>query len=111
VLAYEGPRRFGQQVRNEQATELGLEVFIYTGPDDSRTSEQCQFLLREATTRRAGVLVSRRAQRPGMHPQLKENPLVARGHYNCRHTWMPTDEAGAQRIDPSFQPRGVRWAS
>lgn len=105
VLVSDAPRRFGQQVRNEQAAELGLEVFVYSGPLDSVTSEQCQFLL---TAGRHGVgnFWYRDEIQIGMHPKLKANPLVARGHYGCRHAWMPIDEDGAQRLNSSFRPRG-----
>lgn len=104
TLVSDAPRRFGQQVRNEQATELALDVFIYTGPLDAVTSEQCIFLLTEAKHGAQGFWY-RDEISADMHPKLRENPLVARGHYNCRHTWMPTTEDAAKEIDPAFIPR------
>lgn len=104
TLVAETPRRFAEVIRATQATELGLQVFVYTGPLDKVTSEQCEFLLTEKPHGAAGMWY-REEIKVGMHPELKENPLTARGHYGCRHQWGPVDEAGAKRIDPAFVPR------
>lgn len=121
TLVTESDRRFMELVRLKQAEQLGLDVVIYSGPLDSVTSEQCKFLLGQPY--RAGASKKLPTQKPdiehgapgfwykdeiraGMHPDLVENPLVARGHYNCRHQWLPVDEAAAKRLDPRFEPRG-----
>lgn len=104
TLVHESDRRYMELVRGEQAKNLELEVFVYSGPLDKVTSEQCEFLLTEAPHGAPGMWY-RDEIKVGMHPELKENPLVARGHYNCRHQWLPVDEESAARIDPSFKPR------
>ena len=105
TLVAESNRRFMQFVRNEVSEDLGLEVYVYSGPLDSRTSDQCRFLLGGSRHGAPGFWYKDEIT-TALHPELKANPLVARGHFNCRHEWLPVDEAGAKRIDPSFVPRG-----
>lgn len=112
TLVSESGRRFAETIRATQAAELGLEVFVYTGPLDKVTSDQCVFLLTE-TPHGAPGMWYRDELRAGMHPKLKESPLPGRGHHGCRHQWGPIDEAAAKRIDLRFVPRneGIREAA
>lgn len=104
TLVHESNRRFMQHVRNEKADQLSLPIFIYSGPLDKVTSPQCRHLLTASPHGAPGVFY-RDEITQSLHPNLPPNPLVSRGHYNCRHEWLPVDEAGAQRILPGFIPR------
>ena len=104
TLVAESGRRFQEVIRATQAAELGLTVFIYSGPNDKVTRPGCRYLLDNGNHGAPGFWYGDEIK-VGMHPELKENPRTARGGYNCRHQWMPVDEAAAMRLDPSFRPR------
>jgi hypothetical protein len=112
VLIDDSEVRFMQFVRNEKADELGHVVYIFSGPNDTRTSDQCKLLLGEVSKERGQVILH---GAPGfwykdeigthLHPDLRDDPLTARGHFGCRHEWLPVTEEMAKDIDPRFEPR------
>ncbi len=81
-------RRFQRQVTTESANRLGMRIYQYIGPLDKRTSEQCRFLLLENRYGAPGFWLESDIK-TGMHPAIRENPLVAGGHFNCRHKFYP----------------------
>jgi len=94
-LVFDSYSRFHREVREVKAAELEFEVRWYMGPDDKKTSDQCQFLLRESRHGVPGMWLVNEIH-AGMHPALVENPLVVGGHYNCRHRWVPMNKEDAK---------------
>lgn len=91
-------RGYQRHVTNVKAKELGLDLFIYRGPLDKITSEQCEHLL---LINRYGVegLLPRNEISSDLHPKLPRgsNPLVNGGHINCRHKYYPITQEEAER--------------
>lgn len=96
VLIADTQRQFQQAVVSEKAKELELDIFLYSGPLDQFTSEQCRFLLLNNPHGAAGFY-RREDIKEKLHPALKGNPLITRGHPNCRHQWIPVTEEYAKR--------------
>lgn len=68
--------------------ELNLEVYIYVGPEDDITSEQCQDLLAYDKHGLEGAAYKDEIN-SDMVKGLKGNPLFDGGHPNCRHHYLP----------------------
>jgi hypothetical protein len=89
-------RRMQRQVGLEAANELDMQIVQFIGPSDKVTSEQCQWLLSQAPHGAPGFWLQSEVK-TGMHPKLKENPLVAGGHFNCRHDFFPVSVTYAKQ--------------
>ena len=97
VLLEDSSRQFHELVKSERAKELGMEFFSYVGPLDNKTSEQCRHLL-AYNSNGVPALFKREQITADLHPALRGDPLLTRGHFNCRHTWMPIDEKRARQL-------------
>lgn len=81
-------------VTNEKAEALGMDVYIYVGPDDARTSEQCKEILDGGEHGVPGLYL-RDEINDGMADGLDGDPFTNGGHFNCRHRFAPTTRARA----------------
>lgn len=97
VLVNDSHRRFYRSVRTQKADDLGLEIYWYKGPDDSRTRPVCHDILNGAPHGVPGMYY-RDEINAGMVAGLKHNPMTSGGGWNCRHTFFPVtrDYAKAQ---------------
>lgn len=66
-------------------------IYLYTGPLDDITSEQCEFMLTYSPHGVPGMLYQSEIT-VDLHPKLRDNPLIHGGHPRCRHKWMPVTE-------------------
>lgn len=80
--------RYQRAVTVEGAASSGLEIFLYVGPMDDITSEQCEYLLNLDLHGLPGALYKDEIS-ADLHPKLRSNPLIDGGHINCRHKYMP----------------------
>lgn len=86
---------FQRTVTAEKAEALGMDVYLYLGPDDDRTSEQCQEILSGGEH---GVpnLYLRDEISADMADGLTGDPFTNGGHFNCRHRFLPTTRERAR---------------
>lgn len=112
--------QFYRTVHDKQAEDLGLDVIYYLGPDDSRTSAQCEFMLdydkhgepglwlkKEFTQRHINNLLAQSGVRGGGKKskiaQLTGDPKIQGGHFRCRHhTAFMTRAAAEEEFGVSF---------
>lgn len=85
TLVSDGYRRHYRQTKSLKANDLGLGIIQYLGPVDAVTSEQCEFLMTTALHGAPGFYLVEEFT-ADLHPKLKEPPLLAGGHFNCRHS-------------------------
>lgn len=76
---------FSQTVSNNRADELGLELFIYVGPDDKITRDFCEAVLEEGP-----IYTRKEIDDLNNHPDNESDLDVFTycGGYNCRHRWI-----------------------
>lgn len=76
----EGIKIFDRYVHSEQMKAAGIERFVYVGPDDDRTREEC-----------AEVLHDPRQATGWTREDIDASPVsfVGGGGWNCRHDWYP----------------------
>lgn len=90
-------QRFQRATREEHSKEVGLnEYLVWTGPLDGKTSAQCEYLLTRG--RGPGNVWFVSEFTGDLHPQLPSNPRIAGGHWGCRHSTFPIDEARAKAM-------------
>lgn len=94
--------QYQRSVTAQKGAALGLEILVYSGPDDKVTSDQCSALLSMDMHGAEGIFYKDEVSQD-LHPDLPPNPLVEGGHVNCRHRWMPITEEFA--IELGFEPR------
>lgn len=102
VLVDDAFSQFQRTVINQRAEGLDLQIYVYLGPDDAITSDQCQAMLHINRHGVEGMLYKDEID-TSLHPKLKRNPLVGGGHPRCRHHWSPVSEAYA--VEQGFQLR------
>lgn len=88
VLVDDAFASFQRAVLQETATALDLGIFLYLGPDDDITSEQCEHMLHVNEHGVEGMLYKDEIT-IDLHPKLTRNPLIGGGHPRCRHHWSP----------------------
>lgn len=93
--------QYQRTVTAEKADSLGLEVYLYQGPDDEITSEQCSFMLNYDEHGLEGAFFKDEIS-ADLHENLRANPLIAGGHPRCRHRWAPIPLDAA--IEMGFKP-------
>ena len=95
VLVDDAFSQFQRTVVNQRADALDLQIYLYIGPDDAITSDQCQAMLH---INRHGVpgMLYRDEIDTSLHPKLRRNPLVGGGHPRCRHHWSPVSDSYAE---------------
>lgn len=89
--------QYQRTVTAEKADALDLEVYLYQGPSDEITSEQCQFMLDYDEHGLAGAFYKDEIS-ADLHPNLRANPLIAGGHPRCRHRWTPVTLSFAKEM-------------
>lgn len=89
-------QQYLRTVTTEKAESLEMDVYVYVGPLDGKTSEQCEALL---TGNDYGVpgLYLREDINASMVEGLTGDPLIAGGHPNCRHEFVPLTREEARR--------------
>lgn len=91
VMVNDAFASFQRAVLVETAAAVDLEIFVYIGPDDDITSDQCVEMLHVDKHGAEGMLYKEEIT-PDLHPNLAKygrNPLIGGGHPNCRHHWSP----------------------
>lgn len=78
---------FNQTVINKKTEELGIELFLYVGPDDDAIRPFCEEHVEQVYTR---------AEIDAMDNGQDLPVSVYGGGYNCRHQWAPIDEETAR---------------
>lgn len=82
--------RFQQAVTNAKAEDLGLQYYVYRGPDDKVTRDFCRRVLQNPILTKSEI----EALDNGQVPNVFEN----RGGYNCRHHWAPISAERAKEF-------------
>lgn len=108
TVVYDTLVQYERAVTVEKAATLALDIFIYTGPEDEITSPQCEFLLNVTDHGLPGALYQDEIS-ADLHENLRDNPLIAGGHPNCRHKYMPITEDYA--VSLGFEPRRQEQAA
>lgn len=93
--------QYQRTVTVEKADALELEIYLYEGPDDDITSEQCAHMLHIDDHGLEGALYKDEIS-ADLHENLRANPLIAGGHPRCRHRWNPVTADFAKEL--GFQP-------
>lgn len=83
---------FSRAVTAQKAEELGYELFIYVGPDDSLTREFCADVLDRDPP------IYTRDEIDAMDNDQGLPVLEYAGGYNCRHEWVPINEQEAKDL-------------
>lgn len=92
--------QFNRITTRLRADELGFDLYVWLGPQDEATSEQCQALFDEAPYGVAGVWKKDDIS-ADMVDGLQGDPFIMGGHWNCRHEFRPLDTQTA--IDMGFK--------
>jgi hypothetical protein len=78
--AHTGASIFDRAIKSEQFKEAGIETFVYVGPDDEVTRDECSATLAD----------------PRQHTGWTRDDIdasqvsfIGGGGYNCRHEWLP----------------------
>lgn len=96
---------FNRSVTVGKAEELGLEYYVYFGPNDKVTRPFCDYLLGDSARLPAKVNVPvQRDSRVYTKDEIARmdngqglDPLTFCGGWNCRHQWRPISESEAKR--------------
>ena len=72
----------------ETGNALDLEIYVYLGPEDEKTSDQCETMLNVDYHGVPGMLYKDEIT-VDLDENLTRNPLIGGGHTNCRHHWSP----------------------
>lgn len=88
---------FSQTVSNERAKELGLELFVYVGPEDKITRDFCEAVLSEKDP---PIYTRDEIDDLNDHPDHDSDldVFTYRGGYNCRHRWVAISEDKAKEL-------------
>lgn len=89
TLVEDSYRQYQRAVTIQKGDSLELDIYVYVGPpaNDPIISEQCAAIISDAPHGAPGVYYKDEIS-ADMHPALKENPLFAGGHPNCRHDFL-----------------------
>jgi hypothetical protein len=88
---------FNQAITNQKADEVGLNVFVYLGPDDKVTRPFCKDVIDKGR-------VFSRAQIEAMDNEQGLPVMEAGGGWNCRHQWRPISKEEARQY--GFDDKG-----
>lgn len=96
---------FSRSVTANKAQELGLEYFVYSGPNDKVTRPFCDYLLGDSAKLPAKVNIPvQRDSRVYTRDEISRmdngqglNVLTFCGGWNCRHQFRPISETEAKR--------------
>lgn len=95
VIVDDAFAQYQRAVITQKADNLDMEIYVYLGPMDAITSDQCEEML---TVDRHGVpgMLYKDEITMDLHPDLTRDPLIGGGHPRCRHHWSPVSEAYAE---------------
>jgi hypothetical protein len=82
---------FSRSVNIAQALDLGLDLFLYVGPDDDITRPFCEDLLAKDPP------IYTLAEIEAMDNDQGLPVMTSGGGYNCRHSWQPLSLKRARR--------------
>ncbi len=102
VMVNDAHRRFNRSVRTQKADQLGLEIYTYRGPRDNKRRDACAIIQDSAPHGVPGVYY-RDEIKAEMHKDLKSNPMVSGGGFNCRHQFMPITKERAKELGFQFR--------
>lgn len=102
VLVDDAFAQYQRAVIVQKADNLEMEIYVYLGPSDAKTSDQCEAMLNVNKHGVPGMLY-RDEITADLHDDLTRDPLVGGGHPNCRHQWSPVTEDYA--VSLGFEPR------
>lgn len=90
---------FSRTMTANKAEELGFELFVYLGPDDSVTRDFCDECLKGKApgVKPRSVAIYTRDEIARMNNGQDLDVMTHGGGYNCRHQWRPIDEEEAKR--------------
>lgn len=105
TLVNDSYRRHYRATKAQKAEALDMQIVWFQGPLDDVTSPQCEFMLTQGPHGVPNMWL-RDEFTADLHPDLKENPLIAGGHFGCRHTvtMVPLGFAESQGFEA---PRSV----
>lgn len=83
---------FNSAVSAKKAEELGLDLFLYVGPDDGVTRDFCKDLLEKSPP------IYTKDEIAKMDNGQKLSVQIYRGGYNCRHHWRPISRELAREL-------------
>lgn len=83
---------FSRTVAANRAEELGLELFLYVGPDDKITRDFCAEVLRREPP------IYTREEIGDLDNEQGLDVLTYGGGYNCRHQWTAISEELAKEM-------------
>lgn len=83
---------FSRTVTANKASELGLDLFIYIGPDDKITRDFCDEVLSKDPP------IYTREEISAMDNGQGLDAIIYCGGYNCRHQWAPISEEEARNM-------------
>ena len=93
---------YQRAVHSEVADHLEMEIFLYLGPADEITSDQCNAML-EFDENGVEAMYYRDQISVDLHPNLRRDPMIGGGHPRCRHHFSPVTLDYA--ISQGFEPR------
>lgn len=82
---------FSRTATAAKADELGFNLFVYLGPDDSITRPFCEKVLGKNPP------IYTREEIDAMHNGQIDPVMTYGGGYNCRHHWRPISEEDAKK--------------
>lgn len=88
LIVADSMAQYQRTVTAQKAEHVGLEVYLYQGPYDEITSDQCRFMLNFDEHDLPGAFYKDEIS-ADLHENLRANPLIAGGHPRCRHRWTP----------------------
>jgi len=84
---------FNQAVLNDKAEELGIETFVYSGPNDDVTRDFCRDLLEQNKLWAREDIEAMQNDTNGKLPVMETG-----GGWNCRHQWAPLRPKDAEEL-------------
>jgi hypothetical protein len=107
VLVNESHMRFYRSVRQQKADDLGMDIFMYFGPNDKVTRPTCREILMSAPHGIPGMFY-RDEINVNMAAGLIANPMTAGGGWNCRHKFLPVRHSDAKAMGFQVQKRRLQ---
>lgn len=90
---------FNRAVTAAKANDLGLDLWLYIGPDDKITRDFCKEVLNGTIdNKKRSVPVYTTAEIQDMDNDQGLDVLVYGGGYNCRHQWRPITRDLAEKL-------------
>ena len=78
--AYTGISSAESTIKLDWFKEAGIDKYVYMGPQDSKTRDECLNTLTDSRQGEGWTLAEVNAS---------ETPFISKGGWNCRHDWLP----------------------